>query len=273
MIQTDHSDLSIVRQCGLLGLARSSYYYEPASVDPEELAMMNRIDEQYTRTPFFGVPRMVVMLKEARYTVGLKRVRRLMRQMSLMPIYPRPRLSQNGTEHRKYPYLLRDVVIDRPGRVWCADITYIRMRERFLYLVAIMDWFSRYVLAWELSNTLDVSFCLETLSRSLKRGTPEIFNTDQGVQFTSQSFTGELEAHGVRVSMDGRGRVFDNIFIERFWRSLKYEDVYLHDYATGTDARRGIGRYMDFYNEERPHQALGYATPHAIQFGTRAIRA
>ena len=273
MIQTDHSELSIVRQCELLGLARSSFYYEPVPVDPEELVIMNWIDEQYTRTPFFGVPRMVVMLKEARYTVGPKRVRRLMRQMDLMPIYPKPRLSQNGMEHRKYPYLLRDLAIDRPGKVWCADITYIRMLEGFLYLVAIMDWFSRYVLAWELSNTLDVSFCLETLSRSLKLGTPEIFNTDQGVQFTSQSFTGELEAHGVQVSMDGRGRVFDNIFIERFWRSLKYEDVYLHDYVTGADARRGIGRYMDFYNEERPHQALGYATPHAIQFGTRAIRA
>jgi putative transposase len=263
----------MARRCELLGLARSSFYYEPVPVDPEELRIMHAIDEQYTRTPIYGVPRMVVTLKGAGFEVGPKRVRRLMRQMDLRAIYPQPRLSQNGLDHRKYPYLLQNLTIDRPGQVWCADITYIRMVEGFLYLVAILDWFSRYIVAWELSNTLDVGFCREALARAWAVGTPEIFNTDQGVQFTSRDFTGDLEARGVRVSMDGRGRVFDNIFIERFWRSLKYEDIYLHDYATGTDARRGIGRYMAFYNRQRPHQALGYATPHAVHFGRRAIPA
>lgn len=229
---------------------------------------MRRIDEQYTRTPFYGSRRMAAHLRGQGLAVNRKRVQRLMQQMGLEAIYPKPRLSANELQHKVYPYLLRGLVVATPDQVWSTDITYIRLRAGFLYLVAILDWFSRYVLAWRLSNTLDVAFCLEALEEALSGWRrPGIFNSDQGVQFTSQDFSGLLEREGIRVSMDGRGRVFDNIFIERLWRSVKYEEVYLKDYDSGPEARRGLGEYFRFYNQKRPHQALGYQTPEAVYFG------
>ncbi len=225
---------------------------------------MRLIDEQYTRTPFYGVPRMTAWLRNQGHAINPKRVRRLMRLMDLAAIYPRPRLSQPAPEHRIYPYLLRKIAIEHVNQVWCTDITYIRMRQGFVYLVAIMDWYSRYVLAWRLSVTLEVAFCLEALEASLQVARPTIFNTDQGSQFTSGDFTGRLENEGIQISMDGRGRVFDNIFIERLWRSVKYEEVYLKDYIHVGDAVEGLSRYFDFYNRERLHQALGYRTPNQV---------
>jgi putative transposase len=272
MITINDSKISIHRRCELLGLSRSSFYYEPTGPDPLDLALMHRIDRQYTQTPFYGVPRMVVTLREAGYGVGAKRVRRLMRQMGLRAVYPKPRLSQNTSEHRKYPYLLRGLDITRPFQVWSADITYLRLARGFAYLAAVMDWFSRYVLAWEVSNTLDGLFCLNVLRRALQIGRPEIFNTDQGVQFTSQAFTGELESRGIAVSMDGRGRAFDNIFIERLWRTVKYEDVYLKEYSDLRGAVDGLDGYFQFYNLKRPHQALDYATPWAVHFTRGSAR-
>ena len=272
MIAARELKIPIHRRCELLGLSRSSFYYHPTGPDPLDLELMHRIDRQYTDTPFYGVPRMVVALRAAGYGVGDKRVRRLMRQMGLRAIYPQPRLSLNASEHRKYPYLLRGLEITRPFQVWSADITYLRLARGFAYLAAVMDWFSRYVLAWEISNTLDGWFCLKVLRRALTIGRPEIFNTDQGVQFTSQAFTGELEGRGIAVSMDGRGRVFDNIFIERLWRTVKYEDVYLRDYTDVRGAADGLDRYFHFYNVKRPHQSLAYATPRAVQFARRSAR-
>ncbi len=250
--------IPIYRQCELLDMVRSSYYYQPERDDSYNLLLMNRIDEQFTKTPFYGVPRMTAWLNVQGRLVNQKRVRRLMRLMGLEAIYPKPRLSQSNQEHKKYPYLLRNLVIDHPDQVWCADITYIRMVPGFVYLVAVMDWFSRYVLAWEISTSLDTGFCLQTLERALQVSQPEIFNTDQGVQFTSLDFTGHLGNRGIRVSMDGRGRVFDNIFVERLWRTVKYEEVYLHDYQTVSEVRRGLVRYFLFYNQERLHESLGY---------------
>lgn len=225
---------------------------------------MRLLDEQYTRTPFYGVERMTVWLRQQDYAVNPKRVRRLLRRMGLEALYPKPRLSLPGTsgaiEHR-YPYLLRGRSIAAVNDVWSTDITYIRMQHGFLYLVAVLDWYSRYVLAWELSNTLDTRFCLEALEGALRQGQPAIFNTDQGVQFTSAAYTGRLEQAGVQISWDGRGRALDNIFVERLWRSVKWEEVYLHEYQTVADALSGLDRYFRFYNHERPHQALGYQTP------------
>ena len=259
--------LSIRTQCDLLGLHRSGLYYERAGETELNLALMRLIDEQYTRTPFYGSRRLAWWLGTQGHDVNRKRVQRLMRLMGLEAIYPKPNLSRRNAAHEVYPYLLRDLLVDHPNQVWCADITYIPMSHGFLYLVAIMDWYSRYVLAWVLSNTLDTSFCLEALEDAVALGTPEIFNTDQGCQFTSKDFTKALKKLVIRISMDGRGRALDNVFIERLWRSLKYEEVYLHDYATVAEARGGIGRYLTFYNTERPHQALEYQTPFEAHFG------
>ena len=225
---------------------------------------MRLIDEQYTRTPFYGVRRMDIWLGSIGERVNRKRVRRLMRKMGLEALYPKPNLSRANAQHKKYPYLLRGLEITRPNQVWGADITYIRLTEGFVYLVAILDWFSRYVVSWGVSVTLDGSFCLEALERALSVGRPEIFNSDQGVQFTCVDFTGRLEAEKIRISMDGRGRAMDNVFTERLWWSVKYEEVYLKDYGTPPVAVRNLSGYFRFYNEERPHQALGYKTPAEI---------
>ena len=222
---------------------------------------MHLIDEQYTRTPFYGVPRMTVWLQHQLCDVNHKRVARLMRLMGLQAIYPKPNIGRKHPEHKIYPYLLRDVKIVRPDQVWSTDITYIRMKGGFLYLTAVIDWYSRYVLSWQLSNTLDSYFCIEALEDALDGRRPEIFNTDQGVQFTSNSFTSVLEDHGISISMDGRGRALDNVFVERLWRSVKYEEVYLHDYQTPVEAQLGLDRYFKFYNKERFHQSLGYRIP------------
>jgi putative transposase len=258
------------RQCELLGLSRSSLYYEPGGEGAEDLRLMRRIDEQYTARPFYGSRRMTVWLTEQGEEVNRKRVQRLMRVMGLEAIYPKPRLSLAGKGHRIYPYLLRGVKVERRDQVWSTDITYVPMASGFMYLAAVIDWFSRYVIGWRLSNTLDGSFCLELLEDALRAGKPEVFNTDQGVQFTAAAFTGRLEAAGVAVSMDGRGRALDNVFVERLWRSVKYEDIYIQNYETVPDLQRGLGRYFGFYNDERPHQSLDYRTPAAVYRGTTA---
>jgi putative transposase len=267
MIDPHHAELSVSRQCALLGLPRSSYYYEPSHDVSDDPALKNLIDEQYTQTPFYGVLRMTKQLQNLGFPVGEKRVRRLMREMGIMAIYPKPRLSISNAQHRKYPYLLADMDIARPDHVWCTDITYIRLLRGFVYLVAIMDWFSRYVLSWKLSITLDVDFCIEALDDAFRFSRPEIFNSDQGSQFTSSEFTNLLESKGVRISMDGRGRVFDNIFIERLWRSVKYEEVYVKNYDGVISARENLRTYFEFYNSHRLHQALDYSTPREVYFG------
>ena len=259
--------MSIRRQCELLGISRSVVYYTPRGPNGSDLVAMRLIDEQYTRTPFYGVERMAAWLQRTGIVIGHNRVRRLMRLMGLEAIYPKPRLSLPGDDNsRKYPYLLRGLKIERPNQVWATDITYVRLWQGFVYLVAIMDWYSRYVLNWALSTTLDVDFCLEALRQALAIARPEIFNTDQGSQFTSGAFTGVLEDAGVAISMDGKGRVFDNIFVERLWRTVKYEEIYLKDYQDVDESRRGIGVYFRFYNQERLHQALGYRTPAEVYF-------
>lgn len=262
--------LSVVRQCELLNLPRSSYYYEPAGVSEEDLTLMRLLDEQYTATPFYGSRRMQVALRAAGHVVNRKRVQRLMRLMGLEAVGPKPRLSAANPAHRVYPYLLRDVPITRVDQVWSTDITYVRLRHGFVYLVAILDWHSRYVVAWELSVTVDGQFCLDALDVALARSRPEIFNTDQGPQFTATAFTDRIKAAGAQISMDGRGRALDNVFVERLWRSVKYEEVYLHDYGSVTDARHGLRRYFRFYNEARPHQALGYRTPAVVYLAKQA---
>ncbi len=249
------------RQCELLGLARSSLYYGPAGESAEDLRLMRLIDREYTAHPFLGSRRLTRWLIGQGEVVNRKRVQRLMRLMGLEAIYPRPRLSAAGPGHRIYPYLLRGVTVERPDQVWSTDITYAPLASGFMYLAAVIDWFSRYVIAWRLSNTLDGSFCLEMLEEALGRGRPEVFNTDQGVQFTAQAWTGRLESAGVAVSMDGRGRCLDNVFVERLWRSVKYEDIYLWRYEGVPELQRGLGRYFPYYNEERLHQALEYRTP------------
>ncbi len=262
MIERDYENLSLSRQCTLLGLSRSALYYTPVGESAANLALMRRIDELYLQYPFYGARQMVRHLAREGVRVGRHRVRRLMRLLGLEAIYRKPRTSVANPEHRVYPYLLRGLTIERPNQVWCADITYIPVQGGFLYLVAIMDWASRRVLAWRLSNTLDTRFCVEALEEALEMyGNPEIFNTDQGSQFTSIAFTELLEAAGVRCSMDGRGRCLDNVFIERLWRSLKYEAVYLHELADGFVAQRVIDEWIEFYNEVRPHSALAGRTP------------
>ena len=250
------------RQCQLLGLSRASLYYQPAGETEVNLRLMRLIDEQYTRRPFFGSRQMTQWLRQTQgEEVNRKRVQRLMRRMGLEAIYPKPRLSLPGQGHRIYPYLLREVVIERPDQVWSADITYVPMANGFMYLAAILDWFSRYVIAWRLSNTLEGSFCVDMLEEALGKGQPEVFNTDQGAQFTAEAFTSRLESAGVAVSMDGRGRWLDNVFVERLWRTVKYEDLYLRCYETVPQLRQGLSGYFGFYNEERFHQSLEYRTP------------
>jgi putative transposase len=256
--------LSLSRQCQLLGLNRAALYYQAAPVDAYELELMALLDRQYLRTPFYGSRRMTAWLQTQGHAVNRKRVQRLMQRMGLTAIYQRPRTSRPAPAQRIYPYLLRGLRIERVHQVWAADITYIPMARGFLYLVAVMDWVSRYVLAWRLSNLLDASFCIEALEEALRQGRPEIFNTDQGSQFTDDDFTGVLRGHGVAISMDGRGRYADNIFVERLWRSLKYEEVYLKAYDNVAQARHGIAAYFEFYNHQRLHQALGYRTPRQL---------
>lgn len=261
MVDRKHPSLSAIRQCKLLGISRSGLYYLPVAVPEEDLALMKLIDRQYLSTPFYGARRMAAWLKSRGHAVNRKRVRRLMSTMGLKAIYRRPRTSVPAPGHRVYPYLLGGMEVTRPNQAWAADITYIPMERGFLYLVAIIDWYSRYVLSWRLSNTLEAGFCVEAAEEALRKGRPDIFNTDQGAQFTSEAFTGLLEQYGVRISMDGKGSYNDNLFIERLWRSVKYEEVYLKAYRDGREARAGIGSYFRFYNAERPHQALGYRTP------------
>ncbi|MGH6939751.1 IS3 family transposase [Hypericibacter sp.] len=272
MIEPRHPGLSLSRQCRLLSIGRSSFYYTPIGASLENLALMRRIDELFLKYPFYGSRQMVFQLRREGIEVGRHRVRRLMRLMGLQAIYQAPRTSTPHPAHRVYPYLLRDMTVERPDQVWCADITYIPVRRGFLYLVTIMDWATRHVLAWRLSNTMDAGFCIEALADALAQyGRPEIFNTDQGSQFTSFEFTGALKDAGVAISMDGRGRCMDNIFIERLWRSLKYEAVYLHELSDGFVAERVIGSWIGFYNTERPHSALDGQTPAAAYSAGRPV--
>lgn len=263
MIEPDHAELSVRRQCEIIGLARSSWYYPAGTESMENLAFMRRIDEQYLKTPFYGSRKMAFTLQ-----INRKHVQRLMRLMGLAAIYQRPRTTIRDVSHKVYPYLLRNVAILRPDHVWSTDITYVPVRSGYVYLAAVIDWFSRRVLSWRLSNSLEGRFCLEALDEALSGGRPEIFNTDQGVQFTSLAFTGRLEQSGVAVSMDGRGRALDNVFVERLWRSVKYENVYLNDYETPREAESGLADYFEFYNHQRPHQALNNRTPAAV-YGRR----
>ena len=248
----------------MLGVNRAGLYYQPVGESEENWLLMRLVDEQYTRAPFYGSRKMTAWLETQGHEVNRKRISRLMQVMGIEAVYPKPRLSRPGEGHKIYPYLLRGVTVERVNQVWSTDITYIRMAQGFVYLVAVMDWFSRFVLSWSLSLTMEIDFCLEALKSALRRGQPEIFNSDQGSQFTSEKFTGALEAKKIAVSMDGRGRCMDNIFIERLWRSLKYEEVYLKDYESVAEARAGIERYFRFYNHERLHQSLGYRTPAAV---------
>jgi putative transposase len=264
LVETDHAELSVRRQCALLGLSRSSLYYEPAGETSENLRLMQLLDAEYTAHPFLGSRRLTAWLLEQGEEVNRKRVQRLMRLMGLEAIYPKPKLSAGRAGHRIYPYLLRNVPIARPDQVWSTDITYVPLASGFMYLAAIIDWYSRYVLAWRLSNTLDGSFCLEMLEEALSGGRPEVFNTDQGVQFTAQAWTSRLETAGVAVSMDGKGRCLDNVFVERLWRTVKYEDIYLWRYAGVPELQQGLGQYFPYYNEARLHQALEYRTPATV---------
>ena len=264
LVEVGHACISLRRQCHLLGLPRSSYYYQPVRESDENLAVMRALDELYTRTPFYGSRRMMHELRDLGHLVNRKRVQRLSRLMGLETIFPKKRPQFDGAQHRIFPYLLNGVVVNHANQVWSTDITYIRLRGGFVYLVAVLDWYSRFVLSWELSNTLDASFCVAAARRALMGCRPSIFNTDQGSQFTCSSFVDLVLENGVQLSMDGRGRAFDNIFIERLWRTVKYEEVYLRDYESVPDALASIGRYLRFYNDERKHQSLGYRTPRAV---------
>ena len=266
MVEKDHAaGLSIERQCDLLSFSRSSYYYEAIGESLFNLELMRLIDEQFLETPYYGARQMARHFRRQGYCVSRKRIGRLMRKMGLSAIYQKPNTSKPHPEHKIYPYLLRGIAIDRPNKVWCSDITYIPMRRGFLYLVAIMDWHSRKVLSWRLSNSLDTDFCVAALEEALEKyGTPEIFNTDQGSQFTSYSFTQVLKEAHIKISMDGKGRWMDNVMIERLWRSLKYECVYLNAFEVGSEARQGIGKWINSYNESRPHSSLDDHTPDEV---------
>jgi len=269
MIDREHK-LSIMRQCQLLNLSRSTVYYAGGGVSEEDLALMRRIDEMHLERPFYGSRRMRDWLEQEGWSVNRKKVQRLMRQMGIVALYPKRKTSQPGKGHKVFPYLLRGLDVARPNQVWCADVTYVPMARGFLYLVAIMDWYSRKVLSWRLSNTLDADSCVEALEEALiTYGTPEIFNTDQGCQFTSEAFTGVLKRANVAISMDGKGRWLDNVFVERLWRSLKYEEIYLRAYDSVTEARHGIGWYFRLYNSERRHQGLDRQTPDQAYAGER----
>lgn len=267
LVEPGHGGLSVVEQCKLLELPRSSYYYEPTPESPENLALMRLIDEQYLATPCYGSRQMTQHLVRMGLQFNRKRVRRLMRIMGLEGIFPGKKTTIRASEHKVYPYLLRGLEVDRSNQVWCSDITYVPLRHGYMYLVAIMDWFSRHVLSWRLSNSLESTFCVEALNAALTRGCPDIFNTDQGSQFTSEGFTAPLIAACVAISMDGRGRALDNVFIERLWRSVKYEDIYLKDYATGADLMEGLTSWFDHYTHRRPHQGLGGRTPFEAYHG------
>ena len=271
LIDRENEEMPITTQAQLLGVARSTIYYKPV-VDSYNLKLMHLIDEQYTKTPFYGSRRMREALKRKGYKVNRKRVQRLMRFMGIEAIYPKRNLSKPSSGHKIYPYLLRGRKTREVNEVWSTDITYIRMRHGWLYLVAIMDWMSRYVLSWKLSTTLEVDFCIQALEKALAIGTPEIFNSDQGSQFTSLAFLDLLEKRNIQISMDGRGRAMDNVFNERLWRSIKYEEVYINDYETVHDAEERIDRYMSFYNWERPHQSLNYKTPAEVYFDEKEQR-
>lgn len=264
MIESGHAALSVRRQCELVGLSRSSWYYACAPETGDNLRLMRLLDEEYLRHPFKGSRQMSVWLKSQGEAANRKRVRRLMRLMDLEALYPKPRTTVRNPAHRIYPYLLRDVEILRPDHVWSTDITYIPLRGGYLYLTAVMDWHSRFVLSWRLSNTLDVGFCLEALEEALSRSKPEIFNTDQGVQFTSEAFTSRLLANAVRISMDGKGRALDNVFVERLWRTVKYEEVYVKAYETAREAEANLASYFRYYNEERFHSRLANRTPGSV---------
>lgn len=283
MIKPKHKKISVRKQCDLLGLSRSSFYYQPRTASrksknttaniikpiretEENLRIMGRIDALFMKHPFYGSRNMRAVLKREGYHVNRKRIQRLMRLMGIQAIYPKPRLSIGGKDHKIYPYLLKGLTIDHPDQVWCADITYIRLAHGFVYLVAIMDWYSRRILSWRLSNTLDTDFCLEALEEALENGKPEIFNTDQGCQFTSESFTCRLNEAGIKISMDGRGRAFDNIMIERLWRTVKYQDIYIKDYQTVMELQAGLDEYFRFYNTEKPHQSLEEKTPAMVYY-------
>jgi putative transposase len=259
-------DMSIRRQCGLLGLSRSSYYYEAVPVSEETLKLMNCIDMINTDYPFYGSRKITEALKKEGWPTGRERVQHLMRKMGIETIYPKPNLSRRRLDHAVYPYLLKGIMINRPNYVWSSDITYIRLNHGFLYLVAIIDWYSRYVLSWRLSNSLDNDFCIEALEDALQQGCPTIFNTDQGTQFTSKNHIDILKSKGIKISMDGKGRAFDNIFVERLWRTVKYEEVFIKGYETGLDAKRGLSTYFPFYNTKRFHQSLDYNTPHEVHY-------
>jgi len=261
MLDKEDPRYSMREQCRKLGINRSGLYYEPVQLSKETLAIMRLLDEEHTRHPFYGVPRMTEFLRRKEYKIGKDRVRTLLRMMGLEAIYPKPKTSIKAKEHKIYPYLLQEVQVKRPNQVWSADITYIRLDEGFVSLVAVMDWHSRYVLSWKLSNSLDTSFCVEALEEALKYGKPEMFNTDQGCQFTSMAFTEILERSDIAISMDAKGRVFDNIFIERLWRTVKYEDIYIRGYRNIPEVKAGLKEYFGFYNDERYHQSLNYKTP------------
>ena len=271
MIEPNERKVSMKRQCVLLGLARSTAYYRPKEGPDKDAALRNRIDEIYTKRPFFGSRQIRNVLRREGWEVGRRRVRRLMRLMGLEAQCPKPNLSKPAPGHKVYAYLMKSLKIDRPNQAWCADITYIRMEGGFMYLVAVMDWHSRAVLSWELSNTLDTDFCVRALRQALERhGAPEVFNTDQGCQFTSKEWSDVLKAHGIRISMDGRGRALDNVFVERLWRSLKYEEVYRREYHSVADLRHHLGAWVEFYNHNRPHAALEELTPWEVH--TRTVQ-
>lgn len=267
MVEPEHPELSVVRQCELLGISRAGYYYQPVGEDTENQQLMRLIDAAYTELPFYGYRKITLYLRKQGYLVNKKRIQRLMHIMGLAAIVPQPNLSKPHPDHPIYPYLLRGVKILRVNQVWSADITYIPLQHGWMYLVAIVDWFSRYILAWEVSNTLETDFCLVALDRALRQATPEVFNTDQGAQFTSTLFTSRLQQARIAISMDGRGRALDNIFIERFWRTLKYEEVYPNDYPSLLVGRQNLQRYFTFYNDRRFHQSLDYRTPTDVYFG------
>lgn len=264
MIRDKDTLFSKRKQCELLSLNRAGLYYKPTTISSEDLQLMRAIDEEYLKHPFYGRRRMTFAMRSKGFLIGSKKIRSMMKHMGLEAIYPKPNLSKPNKMHKKYPYLLKQVIINRPNQVWAGDITYIPMPKGFGYLFAIIDWYSRYVISWELSNLLDTDFCIQALQTGFIKEKPEIFNTDQGVQFTSIQFTEELKKNGVQISMDGKGRAFDNIFIERLWRSVKYEDIYPKDYENLLEVQEGLKEYFNFYNKERPHQSLDYRTPEDV---------
>jgi putative transposase len=264
LIESNHPQLSIAKQCELLGISRAGYYYQPVGEQTETQQLMRLIDAEYTRLPFYGYRKITLRLRSLGYLINKKRVQRLMRTMGLAAIVPKPNLSEPHPTHPIYPYLLRGVAIKHVNQVWSADITYIPLHQGWMYLVAVIDWFSRYVLSWEVSNTLDTEFCLTALERALKQGTPLVFNMDQGAQFTSDAFTQRLKQSHIAISMDGRGRALDNVFVERLWRTVKYEEVYPNDYHSLQFGRQRLSTYFPFYNNERYHQSLDYRTPATV---------